>query len=106
MQVAAPMQGTVVSIDVGEGDPVKVSQQLVVLVSLEMEHVVAAVSAGVVTRIPIAVVDTVMPGDALLLVELREGVVAAAEVATEADAPVYVRADLAEVLARYDARLY
>ena len=105
MQVAAPMQGTVVSIDVGEGDTVKVGQQLVVLESMKMEHVVAAESAGVVTAIPIAVGDTVMPGDALVLVELREGIDAAAEVATEAMDLDHVRADLAEVLERHEVGL-
>ena len=63
--VRAPMQGTVVSIDVGEGDAVRVGQQLFVLESMKMEHVIAAEVAGVVTGIPVAVGETVMPGDAL-----------------------------------------
>src|SRR5436190_992004 len=46
--VAAPMQGTVVSIDVSEGDVVRKGQQLVVLESMKMEHVIAADVAGVV----------------------------------------------------------
>src|SRR5207253_11069190 len=98
--VVAPIQGTVVSIDVRDGDSVKVGQQLVVLESMKMEHVVAAESAGVVTSIPIAVGDTVMPGDALVLVEAREGIDAADVVATAAVDLEHVRADLAEVLAR------
>ncbi len=53
--VRAPMQGTVVSIDVREGDVVRAGQQLVVLESMKMEHVVAAEVAGVVTSVPIAV---------------------------------------------------
>src|SRR5687768_13348235 len=105
MHVAAPMQGTVVSIDVGEGDTVKVGQQLVVLESMKMEHVVAAETAGVVTSIAIAVGDTVMPGDALVLVEAREGIDAADEVAAVDVDLDHVRADLAEVLERHDVGL-
>ena len=71
--VGSPMQGTVVSIDVAEGDAVRIGQQLVVLESMKMEHVVAAEWAGVVTGIPIAVGETVMPGDPLVFVEAREG---------------------------------
>ena len=105
MHVAAPMQGTVVSIDVAEGDTVKVGQQLVVLESMKMEHVVTADAAGVVTSIAVGVGDTVMPGDALVGVEAREGVDAADEVATVAVDLDHVRADLAEVLERHDVGL-
>src|SRR3954466_7925501 len=103
--VVAPMQGTVVSIDVRDGDTVKVGQQLVVLESMKMEHVVAAESAGVVTSIPIAGGDTVMRGDALVLVEAREGIDAADVVAASAVDLSLVRDDLAEVLERHDVGL-
>ncbi|HEX4906914.1 MAG TPA: biotin/lipoyl-containing protein, partial [Acidimicrobiales bacterium] len=105
MHVAAPMQGTVVSIDVAEGDTVKVGQQLVVLESMKMEHVVASEAAGVVTSITVAVGDTVMPGDALVGVEAREGIDAADEVAAVAMDLDHVRADLAEVLERHEVGL-
>ena len=103
--VASPMQGTVVSIDVAEGDVVRVGQQLVVLESMKMEHVIAAEWAGVVTSVPIAVGDTVMPGDPLVLVEAGEGAageVSAVDAAIDLD---LVRADLAEVLERHDIGL-
>src|SRR3954466_5906552 len=103
--VVAPMQGTVVSIDVQDGDTGKVGQQLVVLESMKMEHVVAAESAGVVTSIPISVGDTVMPGDALVLVEARAGIDPPDVVATAAVDLEHVRADLAEVLERHDVGL-
>jgi hypothetical protein len=103
--VAAPMQGTVVSIDVTEGESVRKGQQLVVLESMKMEHVVASEVAGVVAKIPINVGDTVMPGDALVLVE--EGADSSSDDAIvestiDLDA---VRADLAEVLERHDVGL-
>ncbi len=99
------MQGTVVSIDVAEGDSVRVGQQLVVLESMKMEHIVAAEVAGVVRSVPVAVGETVMPGDALVLVEagLDETDVthvAAAEIDLDR-----IREDLAEVIERHDVGL-
>jgi acetyl-CoA carboxylase carboxyltransferase component len=99
------MQGTVVSIDVRAGDAVRVGQQLVVLESMKMEHVIVAEWAGVVTSVPIAVGDTVMPGDALALVEVRDSVGGVTDaVAVEPDLE-HVRADLAEVVERHDVGL-
>ena len=71
--VGSPMQGTIVSIDVGEGDVVRIGQQLVVLESMKMEHIVAAEFAGVVTGVAVAVGDTVMTDDPLVFVEPGEG---------------------------------
>src|SRR5690348_15950706 len=78
--VAAPMQGTVVSIDVSPGDAVRVGQPVVVLESMKMEHVVAAEWAGTIASIGVEVGQTVMPGDALVLIEPGEGASADAEV--------------------------
>src|SRR4029077_19731374 len=103
--VASPMQGTVVSVDVAEGDAVRAGQQLVVLESMKMEHIVASEWSGVVTGIPVAVGETVMPGDALVVVEVGEHV-AAAEAGTAATIDLdHVRADLAEVIERHDIGL-
>src|SRR4051794_8102637 len=103
--VAAPMQGTIVSIDVAEGDAVRRGQQLVVLESMKMEHVVTAEVAGIVTSIPVAVGDTVMPGDAMVLVEERaDAGVDDAVVASAVDLSL-VRDDLAEVFERHDVGL-
>jgi len=86
------MQGTVVSIDVGAGDVVRAGQQLVVLESMKMEHVVSAAWPGVVRSVPIAVGDTVMPGDPLAFVD-------AADTTSDLD---HVRDDLAEVIERHE----
>ena len=106
MHVAAPMQGTVVSIDVAEGDVVRIGQQIAVLESMKMEHVVAAEGAGVVTSIPVKVGDTVMPGDALAVVDERAATETTADDVVESDVDLEaVRADLAEVLERHDVGL-
>jgi acetyl-CoA carboxylase carboxyltransferase component len=106
MQAArSPVQGTVVSIDVREGDDVRVGQQLVVLESMKMEHVIAAEWPGIVTRVPIVVGETVMPGDPLALIDAHERTdVSAAGPGAAVDLD-QVRADLAEVIERHDIGL-
>jgi acetyl-CoA carboxylase carboxyltransferase component len=106
--VASPLQGTVVAIDVEEGDVVREGQQLAVLESMKMEHLVTAEVAGVVSRVEVAVGDTVMPGDLLMNVEPR-AVAERDEDAATAPAPAAdperVRADLAAVVDRHDVVL-
>ena len=103
--VVSPMQGTVVSIDVVEGEAVRIGQQLVVLESMKMEHIVTAEWSGTVTRVPIAVGDTVMPGDPLVLVEAGGDATAASRAVEVAVDLEHVRADLAEVVERHDIGL-
>ena len=103
--VSAPMQGTVVAVDVVTGELVRAGQQLVVLESMKMEHVVTADVAGVVSHVEVAVGDTVMPGDVLVRVEPRDDAASDrdAEIAPAATAdPAHVRADLAAVIERHD----
>ena len=103
--VVSPLQGTVVSIAVAAGDAVAHGQQLFVLESMKMEHVVASEWAGVVDDIPVAVGQTVMEGD--VLARVTPG--AQASVASGSDTVAvdldHVRADLAEVLERHDVGL-
>jgi acetyl-CoA carboxylase carboxyltransferase component len=104
--VAAPMQATVVAVLVAEGDFVREGQQLVVLESMKMEHVVTAAVTGAVTRIAVAVGDTVMPGEPLVFVEVRD--VAAGDTGPAESSAVdlqHVRADLGEVIERHDVVL-
>jgi acetyl-CoA carboxylase carboxyltransferase component len=107
--VLSPLQGTVVSIEVAEGDAVRAGQSLVVIESMKMEHVVAAPFAGVVAGIPVAVGDTVMPDGVLVDVEEREGQARDDEAPATAEADVRtdatVRADLAEVIERHEVTL-
>ncbi|MEY2589894.1 MAG: hypothetical protein QOJ67_1878, partial [Acidimicrobiaceae bacterium] len=97
------MQGTVVSIDVAAGDAIQRGQQLVVLESMKMEHVLVAATGGVVTRITATIGETVQPGDRLVFVD--EHATATAPAATAADAATVdldlIRADLAEVRERH-----
>ena len=98
--VESPLQGTVVSVDVGIGDEIHVGQQLLVLESMKMEHVIAAEWSGVVDRIPVKAGDTVFPGDPLVFIDEQH----VERVVTEAAATVdidHVRDDLAAVVERH-----
>ena len=97
--VTSPLQGTIVRVEVGEGDLVRAGQQAVVIESMKMEHVVAPEVSGIVRRVVVAVGDTVLPGQALLVVEESDVDIAGDETEQARDLDA-VRPDLAEVLAR------
>ena len=92
------MQGTIVSIDVAPGDHVHEGQQLVVIESMKMEHVIGADHGGVVRTIDVAVGQTVQVGDPLVVVEEAEVAVAAPVAAAVSGRE---RHDLAEVEERH-----
>jgi len=100
--VLAPMLGTVVRVAVTEGAEVRSDQQLVVLESMKMEHVVAAPHAGVVARVAVAEGDTVRRDQRLL--DVTEAEVREETGPEDAGADVgAVRADLDEVRQRHAA---
>jgi acetyl/propionyl-CoA carboxylase alpha subunit/acetyl-CoA carboxylase carboxyltransferase component len=95
----APMQGTVVSVAVAEGERVRRGQPVLVLEAMKMEHAIEASQAGVVRRLAVGPGDTVLEDDGLAWIEpLADDDGARAAVA--AIDPDAIRADLAEVLAR------
>jgi acetyl/propionyl-CoA carboxylase alpha subunit/acetyl-CoA carboxylase carboxyltransferase component len=96
----APMQGTIVAVDVGPGDAVPAGAQLLVMEAMKMEHVVAAEVGGIVRSVNVAAGDTVYEGHALVVIEEAQvgGASAGEAVAADLDR---VRPDLAEVLARH-----
>jgi acetyl-CoA carboxylase carboxyltransferase component len=116
-QVTSPMQGTIISVDVEPGASVREGQQLVVIESMKMEHVVAAPCAGTVTAVEVDEGVTVL--ERQLLVSIGEAlVVAAADDATDgpeqrpnasagapADEQHTPRPDLAEAIARHEVGL-
>jgi acetyl/propionyl-CoA carboxylase alpha subunit/acetyl-CoA carboxylase carboxyltransferase component len=98
--VLAPVQGTIVAIEVRPGELVRAGQPLVVMEAMKMEHVVAAETAGEVVAVGVAVGDTVFTGHALA--HIREREVAAATVeATGAVDLDRIRPDLAELRERH-----
>ncbi len=102
--VSAPMQATVVSIDVRPGDVVRPGQQVAVREAMKMEHVVTAEHPGVVEEVVVAIGTAVRQGEPLLTLAPAGGAVAtvgAGDHAAEVDA-ASVRADLAAVFDRHD----
>ncbi|MDB5657123.1 MAG: pyruvate carboxylase, partial [Tardiphaga sp.] len=97
--VAAPLQGTVVSIPVAQGDIVRPGQQLAIIESMKMEHLVTAQQGGRVVLIAAADGDTLMQGGAILYIEPQDvaGDLEAEEAEVDLD---HIRPDLAEMLAR------
>ncbi len=99
-RVAAPLQGTVVAIEVVEGDLVRPGQQIAVLESMKMEHLVTAPHGGRVTKVAAESGVTLMQGEPILFLEPAEVDGGEAEQATAIDLD-HIRPDLAELISRH-----
>ncbi len=100
MAAPAPLQGTVVAIDVAVGDLVRPGQQIAVIESMKMEHLVAAPQGGRITRIVACDGATLMQGQPILYLEPAE--VESEETEQEVDIDLdHIRPDLAEVIDRH-----
>jgi acetyl/propionyl-CoA carboxylase alpha subunit len=98
--VRAPLQGTIISVDVGQGDLVRPGQQVLVMEAMKMQHALEAPAGGIVQRVEVAPGDAVVEGAVLLLIEEAEveGGVSAVEEAADLD---QIRPDLEEVRTRH-----
>jgi propionyl-CoA carboxylase alpha chain len=68
----APMPGTVVAVNVAEGDNVETGQAVLVLEAMKMQHTVAAPHAGTVTDLFVRPGDQVAAGEVLAVVATQE----------------------------------
>ncbi|GLR87974.1 acetyl-CoA carboxylase family protein [Bradyrhizobium iriomotense] len=99
VMVAAPLQGTVVTIQVKEGEIVRPGQQLAVIESMKMEHLVMAEQGGRVTKLAAGDGVTLLHGEPLIYLEPLD--VAADSAAKEAEIDLdHIRPDLAELIGR------
>jgi acetyl/propionyl-CoA carboxylase alpha subunit len=94
--LTAPLQGTIVSIDVRVGAEVRKGQQVLVMESMKMEHVISAHAGGRVASIAVAIGDAVLEGAPLLSIEIADVAHSEAEVAQGVDLD-HIRRDLQEV---------
>ena len=69
LEVLAPLPGTVVSVNVKEGDQVKKDQVLLVLEAMKMENEIVAERAGTVTAVKVAKGDTLESGQLIVAIE-------------------------------------
>src|SRR5215207_7005672 len=98
--VPAPLQGTIVAVDVREGDLVRPGQQIAVLGSMKMEHLVTAPHGGRVTKVAAEAGVMLMQDEAILYLEPAE--IDAHDVAEEEDVDLdHIRSDLAELIERH-----
>ncbi|MBR0714493.1 carboxyl transferase domain-containing protein [Bradyrhizobium liaoningense] len=99
VMVATPLQGTVVTIQVAEGEIVRPGQQLAVIESMKMEHLVMAEQGGRVMKLVAGDGVTLMHGEPILYLEPLD--VAADTTSQETDIDLdHIRPDLAELIAR------
>lgn len=99
--VNAPMQGTVLTLSVAEGDAVAAGNELLILDAMKMEHLVTAPVSGIVRAIAVASGETIVEGTPLLFIEEADVDAALTDAAAEFDLEL-IRPDLAEVLERHD----
>ncbi len=102
--VRAPLQGSIVAIEVAEGDAVRKGQLLLVMNAMKMEHEVHAQASGVVREVAVAPGDTIYEGHPLILIDEGEVDEVGEAVSREIDLD-HVRPDLAEVHKRHAATL-
>jgi acetyl/propionyl-CoA carboxylase alpha subunit/acetyl-CoA carboxylase carboxyltransferase component len=97
--VPAPMQGTIVSIAVKEGDAVAAGQPLLVMDAMKMQHEIRSPARGYVRRIAVEAGETIYEGHSLLFVEEAEVEVKGGAVEEAIDLG-HIRPDLAEYFER------
>ena len=68
-KVTCPLPGTILAVNVKEGDTVAAGQTVVVLEAMKMENNIDAERGGVVKQVLVAAGATVMEGDVLLVIE-------------------------------------
>lgn len=100
--IRAPMQATVVSVTVKDGDEVTAGQQLAVLEAMKMEHVVAAPTAGIVRVIFTEPGHTLPDGAPIVAFEPSGSGTASAGEAEDIDLD-HIRPDLQELRDRLGA---
>ncbi|HQZ33239.1 MAG TPA: carboxyl transferase domain-containing protein [Ilumatobacteraceae bacterium] len=104
IEITAPLQGTIVTIDVAVGQQVRRGQQLMLIESMKMHHAIESSMDGAIEALVAHVGDTVMEHAVVARVAPGQVTIAAAAEVRVED-PAHIRADLAEVVARHDIGL-
>jgi acetyl-CoA carboxylase carboxyltransferase component/biotin carboxylase/biotin carboxyl carrier protein len=99
VSLPAPVPGTVISVDVADGDEVRAGQTVATIEVLELHHVIRADRSGLVHAVSVAVGETIREGDPIVLI--TEADVEAQPVETAGEiGPAYIRSDLEQVAER------
>ena len=97
--IHAPMQGTIVSYEVGPGDAVHVGKLVLIMEAMKMEHEVYAQVSGIVAHLNVTSGEAVFEGHPLLVLTEQSVTADDQDAAAELDLD-YIRPDLEEVLQR------
>ena len=84
--VVSPMQGTVLAVEVANGDEVEAGQVLCIVEAMKMENEVHAHRAGIVSELSVAAGQQVKTGQVICVVAETASGVAAEAASGEADA--------------------
>ena len=102
--ITAPMQGTVVSVDVEVGGEAYTGMQVLVIEAMKMEHVITAPIDGLVRELLVSSGDTIFEGEALIALEGTEVTLKGEQLDDQVDLE-FIRPDLEEVYKRISAGL-
>jgi len=94
--LVAPIQGTIVSIDVAVGDKVRLGQQVAVLEAMKLQHVIKADRSGIVRAVSMSVGDVVREGYPLVFIDEADVEGGTAETDEEVNLD-HIRGDLEEL---------
>ena len=78
-----------------------VGQQLLVMESMKMEHVISAETSGIIRQLTVGQGDAVFEGHPLAFIEETQVAVTAVEKTTALDLD-YIRPDLSEIVERHE----
>ncbi len=67
--IEVPITGTIIEVNVKEGDEVKEGDTICLLESMKMENPILAPVSGTVTKVGVAADQTVKPGDTIAVIE-------------------------------------
>ncbi len=98
--IVAPLQGTIVEICVALDAEVAAGQQLAIMDSMKMEHVISAPMGGVIREIRVGKDQAVYEGHGLIVIEPADVAITESEIEETVDLDL-IRPDLAEVLERH-----
>ena len=100
LPLIAPMQGTIISIEIAVGDAVLPKRLILVMEAMKMEHEIRSKVSGIIREITVSVGDVVYEGHPLAFIEEREVDIEGDDSEEELDLD-YVRPDVAEIHARH-----
>lgn len=98
--IPAPIQGTIIAVQVEAGDTVQAGQTLLIMEAMKMEHELKADRSGTVSKVSVAAGSVIAEGHPLVFIlegDVEQTLLAGAD---DID-PDYIRPDLAENIARH-----